>query len=89
MATARRKARCACGQPSITTGDSGRSIEFKFCPGCGSTVFWMPEFREDLVAVALGCFEEPSSMVPEQSVYERHSTPDSWTAAGGNADPER
>jgi hypothetical protein len=52
------------------SGDSGRSIEFRFCPGCGSTVVWMPEFREDLVAVALGCFDEPSSLVPEQSVYE-------------------
>ena len=52
------------------TGDSGRSIEFRFCPGCGSTVFWIPEFRKDLVAVALGCFEEPSSMVPTQSVHE-------------------
>lgn len=52
-------------------GDSGRSIEFKFCPDCGSTVFWMPDFREDLVAVALGCFNDPSSLVPTQSVYEK------------------
>lgn len=50
------------------SGDSGRSIEFRFCPR--STVFWMPEFFEDLVAVALGCFDEPSSLVPTQSVYE-------------------
>ena len=52
------------------SGDSGRSIEFRFCSDCGSTVFWMPEFREDLVAVALGCFNDPSSLVPTQSVYE-------------------
>lgn len=52
------------------SGDSGRSIEFRFCPACGSTVYWMPEFREDLVAVALGCFDEPSSLVPTQGVYE-------------------
>lgn len=52
------------------TGDSGKSIQFRFCPDCGSTVFWMPEFREDLVAVALGCFNDPSSLVPTQSVYE-------------------
>jgi hypothetical protein len=116
MAPVRRKARCSCGQLSITTegepvkisachcrecqrrtgsafgvavffdrekvavsgasnsytraGDSGRSIEFRFCPACGSTVFWIPEFRKDLVAVALGCFDEPSSLVPTQSVYE-------------------
>lgn len=51
-------------------GDSGKSIEFRFCPKCGSTLFWMPEFREDLVAIALGCFREPQSLLPSQSVYE-------------------
>ncbi|WP_026283157.1 GFA family protein [Rhizobium sp. 2MFCol3.1] len=54
----------------IRSGDSGRSIEFRFCPDCGSTVYWMPEFRENLLAVALGCFEEPSCLVPTQCVYE-------------------
>ncbi|MBX4935995.1 GFA family protein [Rhizobium binae] len=52
------------------SGDSGRSIEFRFCPDCRSTVYWMPEFRRNLVAVALGCFAEPASLIPTQSVYE-------------------
>jgi hypothetical protein len=51
--------------------DSGRSIEFKFCLDCGSTFFWMTDFREDLVALALGCFHDPSSLVPTLSVYEQ------------------
>ncbi|MGO6732750.1 GFA family protein [Rhizobium ruizarguesonis] len=54
----------------VRSGDSGRSIDFRFCPVCGSTVFWMPEFRKGLVAVALGCFAYPSSLEPTQSVYE-------------------
>lgn len=54
----------------IRSGDSGHSIEFRFCSMCGSTVFWMPEFRKGLVAVALGCFAEPSTLVPTQGVYE-------------------
>lgn len=55
----------------VRAGDSGRQIEFRFCPACGSTVFWMPEFRLDLVAVALGCFRDPQTLVPSQSVFEQ------------------
>jgi hypothetical protein len=54
----------------VRWGDSGKSVEFCFCPACGSTVFWIPEFRKELVAVALGCFADPSSLAPTQSVYE-------------------
>lgn len=67
----RKKVAASGASTSYTRlGNSGRSIDFRFCPVCGSTVFWMPEFREDLIAVALGCFEKPSSLVPTQSVYE-------------------
>lgn len=31
----------------------------------------MTDFREDLVALALGCFHDPSSLVPTLSVYEQ------------------
>lgn len=54
----------------VRSGDSGKSIEFGFCPTCGSTVFWKPEFRKGLVAVALGCFSDPATLVPTQGVYE-------------------
>jgi hypothetical protein len=53
----------------IRVGGSGKSIEFRFCPACGPTVFWMPEVRKELVAVALGCFSEPSTLVPTQAVH--------------------
>lgn len=62
-------------QTYIRPGDSGKRLEFRFCPTCGSTVYWIPEFRPNLVAIALGCFEDPDAMEPTQSVYEatRHA----------------
>ena len=53
-------------------GDSGSSIEFQFCPTCGSTVFWRPAFRPGRVAVAFGCFGEDAPAGPSQAVYEDH-----------------
>ncbi len=53
----------------VRTGDSGKELTFHFCPSCGSTVYWQPQFRPGLVAIALGCFEESSDLVPSQSVY--------------------
>src|SRR5277367_4282094 len=36
--------------------DSGRTVTFNFCPECGGTVFWEPEQRPELIAVAVGMF---------------------------------
>lgn len=57
-------------QAFVRVGDSGKKLEFRFCPACGSTVYWIADFRPDLIAVALGCFEAPSAIRPTQSVYE-------------------
>jgi hypothetical protein len=54
----------------VRTGDSGSEIEFHFCPGCGSTVYWRPAFRPGLVAIAHGCFPPGSIGGPTQAVYE-------------------
>ncbi len=51
-------------------GDSGQSVEFHFCPACGSTVFWKPAFRPGLTAIAFGCFEDKEGLEPTQSVYD-------------------
>ena len=63
------------GNPQRDSAFNGRALEFRFCPTCGSTVYWIPEFRPNLVAIALGCFEDPDAMEPTQSVYEatRHA----------------
>jgi hypothetical protein len=49
---------------------SGRKVEFHFCPDCGSTVFWYPEFVPDLIGIALGAFADPSIPRPVLSVWE-------------------
>jgi hypothetical protein len=55
--------------------DSGFSVQFHFCPVCGSTVFWEPERKPDAIAVAVGCFGDPMFPAPSQSVYDeqRHA----------------
>lgn len=64
--------------PSATfrrLGDSGKSLEFHFCPTCGSTVFWRPDFRPGLTAVALGCFDDAEGLGPSQAVYNESRHP--------------
>jgi len=51
-------------------GDSGHSVEFHFCPNCASTVYWLPEFRPGLIAIALGCIEDAKGLEPSQAVYD-------------------
>lgn len=55
--------------------DSGFSVRFHFCPKCGSTVFWEPQRKPDMIAVAVGCFADPSFPEPTHSVnaQSRHS----------------
>lgn len=46
------------------TAESGRNLTFRFCPECGTTVWWTAEFKPDHVIVALGCFERPDLFPP-------------------------
>src|SRR6516165_5405660 len=45
--------------------DSGRTVTFHFCPDCGGTVFWEPEQRPELIAVAVGMFGDPDFGQPQ------------------------
>jgi len=60
--------------------DSGFAVNFHFCPGCGSTVFWEPERSPDAIGVAVGSFADPTFPAPSQSVYNerRHSWVSAW-----------
>ena len=49
--------------------DSGHPVTFHFCPECGSTVYWMPHRRPEMVAVAVGSFADPTFPAPSQVVY--------------------
>jgi hypothetical protein len=48
----------------VRVSDSGHDVTFHFCPRCGSTVFWEPARKPDLIAVAVGCFSESSFQRP-------------------------
>ena len=50
-------------------GDSGRWLTFRFCPTCGSSVFWESEASPDLVSVAVGCFADPDFPPPVRTVW--------------------
>ena len=56
-------------------GDSGFDVTFYFCPNCGSTVFWEPHRRPDVIGVAVGAFADPTFPRPSREVYEQHRHP--------------
>jgi hypothetical protein len=65
------------GEPSIyeRTADSGAKIAFRFCPNCGSTVWYRNEAEPDRIGVTLGAFADPSFPPPRFSVYEERMHP--------------
>ncbi len=76
----RREDTAAEGRATTCTrrGDSGFSLRFHFCPDCGGTVFWEPERKPEMVAVAAGAFADPGFPAPEQAVWEHRRHP--WVA---------
>jgi hypothetical protein len=65
------------GSEYSRTADSGSSVNYQFCPTCGSTVYWQLSSRPGLVAIALGMFADPHFPPPRVSVWERRRHP--WT----------
>lgn len=57
------------------SGDSGKNISFRFCPRCGSTVYFTLENLPDVIAIPVGAFADPDFPEPEISFYEssRHA----------------
>ena len=62
----------------VRKGHSGDPITFRFCPACGSTVYWTLSALPELIAVAVGAFADPGFPAPRVSVYERRRHP--WVA---------
>lgn len=59
----------------VRIGDEGGQARFRFCPDCGSTVYWDRPGSEEFVLVAVGAFADPGFPPPTISVYatRRHS----------------
>ncbi|MEO9599601.1 GFA family protein [Parasphingorhabdus sp.] len=56
--------------PYIRAGTSGSDLENRFCPDCGTTVYWMTPFHPDGVGIATGCFDGDDLPPPSRSVWE-------------------
>lgn len=54
----------------VRVGDEGTKARFRFCPRCGSTVFYDLEGLESVIAIPVGAFADPSFPPPRFSVYE-------------------
>ena len=54
----------------IRVGDEGGRVSFRFCPECGSTVFYTAEGLDGSIAIPVGAFAEPMFPAPSFSVYE-------------------
>ena len=50
-------------------GDEGNRADFRFCPICGSTVWYTIDAEPELIAVALGAFADPNFPAPSRASY--------------------
>jgi hypothetical protein len=57
---------------------AGTAFDFRFCPNCGSTVWFTEDDAPDLIADAVGAFADPDFPAPMRSYYEVHRHP--WVA---------
>lgn len=53
----------------VRTGDSGGKATFRFCPTCGSTVYFEIDKMPGFIAVPVGAFADPSFPSPVISIY--------------------
>lgn len=52
-------------------GDSGRSAKLKFCPTCGTSVYWNAEAYPESTSIAVGCFADPNFPAPVASLWNK------------------
>jgi hypothetical protein len=57
------------------SSDSGRIIEFHFCPNCGSTMFWDLPMNADFIGIPVGVFADPAFPPPDVSIFMPHKHP--------------
>jgi len=67
---------------------SGFDVTFRFCPRCGTNLWWEPARLPELIGVAIGGFADPAFPAPQQAVWARDSH--AWLAKLGDipAHPE-
>ena len=51
--------------------ESGHEFRTRFCPKCGTSVYWSAGKNPGLIGIAVGVFADPSFPAPVRSVWER------------------
>jgi hypothetical protein len=51
------------------TAETGRPLHMRFCPECGTTVYWELDMRPQHFGVALGGFNDPSFAKPHAVIF--------------------
>ncbi len=64
-------------QTFARVGDEGSTATFRFCPTCGSTVYFENDHLPGFVIVPVGAFADPTFPPPRVSVYGVRRHP--WT----------
>lgn len=54
--------------------ESGRTLTSRFCPTCGTTVWWTAELFPGLIGIALGSTEH-ADLTPSVAVWDKHRAP--------------
>ena len=67
-------------------GDEGNTLNFHFCPDCGSTVYWEISSVPEIYIVAVGSFADPDFTAPRRAIYE--SQKHSWVGIADQKDFE-
>lgn len=52
-------------------GQDGRKLHARFCPECGTTVWWELDILPGYRGVAVGAFADPNFPAPTRSVWEQ------------------
>ncbi len=50
--------------------DTGRTNSYRFCPDCGSTVYYYVELRQGMISIPAGAFADADFPPPTVEVYE-------------------
>jgi hypothetical protein len=67
--------------------DSGKKLEFHFCPGCGTNLYWEAELLPGHIGVAVGAFADPQFPAPMMSAWEELKHP--WLSFTHGLDHKR
>lgn len=51
-------------------GDRDISIDFHFCPECGTSLWWESPANQGYIGVAAGCFTDPDYATPTMVVFD-------------------